>query len=135
MAPSPLFDFATAVDKDAVTIRLLVRVDELCARLARVEAENSVLRTRVAEIEAKLGLPPKAPNNSSTPPSQRKASGEKKKKSEGERRKAHAGAHRPLHPDPTSRRDVTAKACQRCDADVSQRPQTRGFWSEVQRVY
>ena len=124
MAPSPLFDSATAVDKDAVTIRLLVRVDELCARLATVEAENSVLRTRVAELEAKLGLPPKTPNNSSTPPSQgRKASGEEKKKSEGERRKAHAGAHRPLHPDPTSRRDVTAKACQDCGADVSQRPQ------------
>jgi len=70
MAPSPLFDSATAVDKDAVTIRLLVRVDELCARLATVEAENSVLRTRVAELEAKLGLPPKTPNNSSTPPSQ-----------------------------------------------------------------
>lgn len=125
MAPSPLFDSATAVDKDAVTIRLLVRVDELCARLATVEAENSVLRTRVAELEAKLGLPPKTPNNSSTPPSQgRKASGEEKKKSEGERRKAHTGAHRPLHPDPTSRRDVTANACQHCGADVSQRPQT-----------
>ena len=111
--------------KDAVTIRLLVRVDELCARLATVEAENSVLRTRVAELEAKLGLPPKTPNNSSTPPSQgRNASGEEKNKSEGEPRKAHAGAHRPLHPDPTSRRDVTAKACQHCGADVSRRPQT-----------
>ena len=82
-------------------------------------------RTRVAELEAKLGLPPKTPNNSSTPPSQgRNASGEEKNKSEGERRKAHAGAHRPLHPDPTSRRDVTAKACQHCGADVSRRPQT-----------
>ena len=39
-------------------------------------------------------------------------------------RHAHiAPSKRTLHPDPTSRRDVTAKACQHCGADVSQRLQ------------
>ena len=59
----------------------------------------------MAELEAKLGLPPKTPDNSSTPPSQGKkpsadpiASGSKGP------RASHPGAHRPLHPDPTRRR-------------------------------
>ena len=33
------------------------------------------LAARVAELEAKLGLPPKTPDNSSTPPSQEEAVG------------------------------------------------------------
>ena len=31
----------------------------------------------------------------------------------------HAGTHRPLHPNPTRKRDVLAEHCQRCGADVS----------------
>jgi transposase len=76
------------------------------------------LRAENAELHAKLGLPPKTPNNSSTPPSQgRKAQGEENKSPD--KRKAHPGAHRPLHPNPTTRRDVLAPACQHCGADVS----------------
>ena len=49
-----------------------------------------------AELRAKLNLPPKKPDNSSTPPSRGH------KGSEGEQRKPkgkpHAGAHRQLHP-------------------------------------
>lgn len=75
------------------------------------------LSARVAALEAKLSKPPKTPNNSSTPPSQaQKASGEAKAKPKGE---AHAGAHRPLHPKPTSRRDVLAEDCPNCHADLS----------------
>ncbi|MBA2702414.1 MAG: IS66 family transposase [Blastocatellia bacterium] len=80
------------------------------------------LTTRVAELEAKLGLPPKTPDNSSTPPSQgRKASGEVMNKPE---RKAHVGAHRPLHPNPAHKREVMASSCQHCGADVSGVAQT-----------
>ena len=121
MAPSPLFDSATAVDKDAVTIRLLVRVDELCARLATVEDENSVLRARVAELEAKLGLPPKTPDNSSLPPS--KGQSRRRPPRRSREAKPHAGAHRPLHPNPTSRREFHAQACRSCGADVSRTAQ------------
>ena len=85
-------------------------------------AENSELRRRVGELEAKLGLPPKTPDNSSTPPSQgHKAAGEGASKPKG---KPHAGAHRPLHPSPTRKRDVMAAHCQHCAADVSAVTQT-----------
>src|ERR1019366_6604557 len=33
--------------------------------------------------------------------------------------KVHAGAHRPLHPNPTRRRDMLAERCGHCQADVS----------------
>lgn len=78
-------------------------------------SENARLAARVAELEAKRG-PRKGPGNSSVPPSQGQkpsGSGESKRKT-----KPHAGAHRPLHPNPTSKRDVFAGVC-RCGADVS----------------
>jgi transposase len=85
-------------------------------------AQIEELRRRVGELEGKLGLPPKTPDNSSTPPSQgHKASGEGLSKAKG---KAHAGAHRPLHPNPTRTREVMATHCQHCAADVSGAAQT-----------
>jgi len=107
MTSPPDFRSLDPSDKDALIAALLARIEELCAR--------------VSELEAKLGLPPKTPDNSSTPPSQgRKASGETTKKPKG---KPHAGAHRPLHPNPTSKRDLFAASCQHCGTDVSGRPQ------------
>ncbi|MHB8884427.1 MAG: coiled-coil domain-containing protein [Methylovirgula sp.] len=97
------------------------RLNEIVARVAVFEAENTALRARVAELEAKLGLPPKTPGNSSTPPSQgRKASDTSASKPKG---KAHSGAHRRLHPNPTNKLDVMANHCQHCGVDVSGRPQ------------
>jgi transposase len=107
MTPPPDLRSLDPSDKDALIAALLARVEQLSAR--------------VAELEAKLGLPPKTPDNSSTPPSQgRKASGEATNKPKG---KPHAGAHRPLHPKPTSKRDLFATSCQHCGTDVSDRPQ------------
>ena len=109
MAPLPPLDSLSHAEKDALILALLARVEELCAR--------------VAELEAKLGLPPKTPDNSSTPPSKgQKASAPATGKSEG-KRKPHAGAHRRLHPNPTTRRDIAASSCRHCGADVSQSPQ------------
>jgi transposase len=109
---SPPRDFSslTNAEKDALIGTLLARVEALMA-------ENAELRRRVGELEGKLGLPPKTPDNSSTPPSQgHKASGEASGKAKG---KPHAGAHRPLHPSPTRKRDVMAAHCRHCAADVS----------------
>ena len=95
-------------DKDVLIAALLARIEQLAAR--------------VAELEAKLGLPPKTPDNSSVPPSNgQKPSDPAKAK---DKAKPHAGAHRPLHPNPTSRRDVLALSCDGCGADVSHAPQT-----------
>lgn len=97
-------------DKDTLIAALLARIELLMA-------ENAALRVRVAELEAKLGLPPKTPDNSSVPPSQ----GQKPSAPLSPKRKAkpHAGSHRPLHPNPTSKRVVFACRCGGCGADVS----------------
>jgi len=117
MAPPPDSRSESAEGKDAVIATLLSRVAELLARVAELERENVALRKRVGELEAKLGLPPKTPDNSSTPPSAgHKASEAESRKAKG---KPHAGAHRPLHPKPTRRLDMRAERCQHCKADVS----------------
>jgi len=97
-------------EKDALILRLLARVEELAARVAALEAEN-------AALHAKLDLPPKTPDNSSTPPAQ----GHKANAPPGRRGKsrAHAGAHRPLHPNPTRRCEIVAAQCPHCRTDVS----------------
>jgi transposase len=107
MIAPPDFSSLSSAEKDALIRTLLARVDALIA-------ENAALRER-------LNLPPKTPGNSSTPPSQgHKASGESERKPKA---KAHAGSHRPLHPNPTRRRDVLADRCEHCRADVSAVPQ------------
>ena len=87
------------------------------ALIASLMAQVAALTARLAELEARLGLPPKTPDNSSVPPSK----GQKKSEPSTPKAKAnpHAGAHRPLHPNPTSERIVSAFACQGCGFDVS----------------
>jgi transposase len=101
-----------SLDKKTLTRLVLARAETIAA----VTKQCETLLARAAELERKLGLPPKTPDNSSTPPRALA-----KAKSEG-RRKSHAGAHRPLHPNPTSKRDIAARACQHRGADVSRRP-------------
>jgi len=89
------------------------------ALITALMAQVAALTARVAELEA---LPPKTPDNSSLPPSKgQKASAPSKPKAKAN---SHAGAHRPLHPDPTRERIVSALVCQGCGADVSTAPQS-----------
>src|SRR3954471_23154327 len=109
----------------------LARIEGLVARVAALEAENAALRVRVGALEAenaalkadnaalleKLERPPKTPGNSGTPPSRgHKANGAAEARRKG---KVHAGAHRPLHPEPTRRRDVFAERCPHCRAALA----------------
>ena len=95
----------------------LLSHDQKDALITALLAQVAALTARVAELEAKLGLPPKTPDNSSLPPSKgQKASASSKPKAKAN---PHAGAHRPLHPDPTRERIVSALVCQGCGADVS----------------
>jgi transposase len=117
MTRVPDIQFLSVAEKDALIVALLARVEEFAARVAALEAEGAELRAENAALRDKLKLPPKTPDNSSTPPSQgHKANGEGKAARKG---KAHAGAHRPLHPNPTRRRDMLAERCGHCQADVS----------------
>jgi transposase len=110
MTPPPDISSLSAAEKDALIGALLARVDALLSEVTALTAENVALRER-------QNLPRKTPDNSSTPPSHgHKGSGDGKAKPKG---KVHAGAHRPLHPDPTRRRDVLAERCGHCQADVS----------------
>ena len=107
MTPPPDFSSLSSTEKDALIRTLLARVDALIA-------ENAALRER-------LNLPPKTPDNSSVPPSQgHKTSGESEPKPKA---KPHAGSHRPLHPNPTRRREILADRCEHCRADVRAVPQ------------
>ena len=91
--------------------------DELITLVLAQAAQIAMLTERVAALEAKLGLPPKTPDNSSLPPSK----GNKPSLPSAPKRKAkpHPGAHRLLHSMPTRHRDVRALSCQACGADVS----------------
>src|SRR5215207_6101287 len=103
---------------------LLARMAELVARVEVLEAENAALKACVGRLEvenaalrAEMEKPSKTPNNSSMPPSHgQKANAETKAKPKG---KVHAGVHRPLHPHPTTRRDVFADHCPHCRAAVT----------------
>jgi transposase len=108
--PPPEFSSLSSGEKDSLIATLL-------ARLAAVEAEVAALKAENTALREKLDLPPKTPDNSSTPPSQgHKASGDAGAKPKA---KPHAGAHRALHPNPTERRNVLARRCPHCRADVS----------------
>jgi transposase len=109
-------------DKDALIAALMARIEALVAGNEALVAENAALAARVAELEVKLGLPPKTPDNSSVPPSKgQKPSGASAPKAKA---KPHRGAHRPLHPNPTAKRAVLAATCKGCGADVSGVTQT-----------
>ena len=101
-------DNLDSLDKEALirlvlaqtdTIAALTRqVEMLTARLSRLETDNASLRAENAALREKLKLPPKTPDNSSTPPSQgKKPSGDPAAIGESKgRRTTHPGAHRPL---------------------------------------
>ena len=131
MAPSFAPVALSPVEQDAPCPTLLARVDALAAREEALAAENATLLARVdalvarvavlesenAALREKLQAPPKTPDNSGTPPSQgRKANGDGKPSPKA---RVHAGAHRPLHPNPTRCEAVQAEHCPHCRADVT----------------
>jgi transposase len=100
----------SSLEKGTLISTLLAQVDALVARVAALETENATLRE-------KPQAPPKTPGNSGTPPSLgRKANGDGKP---GPKVRVHAGAHRPLHPDPTRHEAIRAERCPHCRADVT----------------
>ena len=102
-----------APDKESLIRLVLAQAETIAALTKQVEA----LTARVAELEAKLDAPPKTPDNSSVAPSK----GQKPSAPAAPKPKAkpHAGARRPLHPNPTARREFRAEPCRGCGADVS----------------
>ena len=86
---------------------------ELVALVLGLSEQVAALQARVAELEARLDVPPKTPNNSSLPPS----TGQKAniaKTAKKRRRKGHSGTTRKLAENPDKVRDVFAKSCSDC---------------------
>jgi transposase len=104
-------------DEDALIQALFARLADLEQRIAQLAAENAALRVENAELRAKLELPPKTPDNSSLPPSRGQKTSQPSPAKP--KRQPPAGAHRPLHPKPTSTRDCQAERCQHCGGDVA----------------
>jgi transposase len=117
MAPPADSSSLSSAEKDVLIATLLSRLPALEAEMAVLRAENAQLRAENARLREKLDLPPKTPDNSSTPPA--KGHKSNSENTQQPKRKAHAGAHRPLHPNPTRKRDVLAEHCPHCRADVS----------------
>ena len=102
MTPPPDLIRLTEAQKDALILALWQQVQDL--------------GERVAELEAKLGAPPKTPDNSSVPPSRgHKTNTPVCQERDGNTRgKGHGRGGRGLHPDPDQRVEARATACPHC---------------------
>src|SRR5271166_4294532 len=88
--------------------------EELIALVLAQEGQIEQLTRRIAELEAKLGGPPKSPDNSSIPPSQ----GRKPRRAErraAKKRKGRPGVFRALAPNPDRIIESVAERCPHCE--------------------
>jgi transposase len=88
---------------------LMQRLDDLLAQNKALIAQHQAALARIAELEAKLGTPPKTPDNSSLPPSR----GQKANVAAGpkQRRKGRPGVARVLAENPDVTRNLFAERC------------------------
>src|SRR5438132_7018047 len=86
--------------------------EELIALVLAQAAQIAELTRRIAELEARLGQPPKTPHNSSVPPSQ----GRKPNRAErrAAKKKGHPGAFRALSASPNRIVEARAETCPHC---------------------
>src|SRR5512144_2755135 len=90
---------------------------ELIALILAQQEQICQLSARVAELEARLNIPPKTPSNSSLPPSKgQKTNKPEKAKKE---RKGRPGVARKLAENPDYIRDEFADACPECGKAAS----------------
>jgi len=110
------------MDRDAL---LQLSKDELIALIlaqaeviARQAAQITALTKRVAELEAKIGQPPKTPSNSSLPPSQARRPNRTERPT-APKRKGHLGAFRGLSACPDTVVGSFAATCPHCAHKLS----------------
>lgn len=99
-------------DLKPLVLAMLRRSEEIHASNGALVEENKALRARIAELEAKLGTPPKTPDNSSLPPSKgQKASADPATTTPKQKRKGRPGVARTLAENPDVTRRILAERC------------------------
>ena len=113
MAPGKL-DSLDADSLKPLVQQLLMRIDDLLIQNKELLAQNKALLVRIAELEAKLGQPPKTPDNSSLPPSRGQKANAAPPATKPPR-KGRPGVARQLAENPDVTRRFYAERC-RCGA-------------------
>lgn len=98
----------------ALSLALFEQNRLIAEQNASLVEQNKALSERVAELEARLNIPPKTPDNSSLPPSSARKPNRPDRKSR--RRKGRPGVARALSDSPDVVRDVFAERCTSCNA-------------------
>ena len=88
--------------------------EELIALVLAQAAQIEELTRRIAELEAKLGGPPKTPDNSSMPPSQARKPNRAERRA-AKKRKGHPGVFRALAANPDRIVESVADRCPHCE--------------------
>jgi transposase len=88
--------------------------EELIALVRAQAAQIEELTRRIAELEAKLGGPPKTPDNSSIPPSQGRKPSRAERRA-AKKRKGRPGVFRALAPNPDRIIESAAERCPHCE--------------------
>src|SRR2546428_13606639 len=99
--------------------------EELIALALAQTAQIEQLTRRIAELEAKLGGPPKTPDNSSIPPSQGRKPSRAERRA-AKKRKGRPGVFRALAPNPDRIIESVADRCPHCGRPRAPAAQT-GF--------
>jgi transposase len=117
----PPLDHLSHAEKDALIRALWAQVQALTAR--------------VAELEARLGQPPKTPDNSSLPPSKGQKPDKPEKTGRTGQRKGslgRKGGGRPLACDPDETVTAKAAACAHCQSALTEADQKlHGRWDKI----
>src|SRR5260370_3076078 len=101
--------------------------DELIALVLAQAAQIEELTRRIAELEAKLGGPPKTPDNSSVPPSQGRKPNRAERRA-AKKRKGRPGLFRALAPNPDRIVSSVAEHCPHCEHALTPADQV-GFYA------
>jgi len=96
-----------SLDKDSLKPLLVSLLKQNEQLLEQVK----MLLARIAELEARAGLPPKTPANSSLPPSRGQKANAAAPTTDKKRRKGRPGVARELCPDPDATRNIHADRC------------------------
>src|SRR5713226_4643212 len=99
--------------------------EELIALALAQTAQIEELTRRIAELEAKLGGPPKTPDNSSLPPSQGRKPNRAERRA-AKKRKGRPGVFRALAPNPDRIIQSVAERCPHCERALTTADQS-GF--------